>query len=323
VVAVAGYVKNDELIGVAGQEPRVLFPGTVSSRPDDGRYLELENVQIEEGLSGGAVFDPESGEVLGVITSRTSDRRGGFADSGTLVVVPFLDANHIAAVSTPAPRVVAQAATPRPLPAQTPRPASTPTPRPLPSETPRPAPVPTLRPLPAPTPEPSVAVAVAVSVAPRVQTGIASWQGGEVPAKRFVYREGGCALAVTIRVRTLAFVVAHQALVPPQRPGTLLAIAVGQQPAQTAACANVAAVTPVDGAYQPTAMSFDGRHVTMRFVYAGDPANAALFPSDASLDADVGMDDAVATVQFFGAAWAGAIDLPLTRTVLASVSTAW
>ena len=101
MVAVAGYVKNDELIGVVGQEPRVLFPGTVSSRPENGLYLELENVHIEEGLSGGAVFDPGSGAILGIITSRTSDRRGGFADSGALVVVPFLEANSIAAAPSP------------------------------------------------------------------------------------------------------------------------------------------------------------------------------------------------------------------------------
>jgi S1-C subfamily serine protease len=92
LVAVAGYVKNDELIGIVGQEPRILFPGTVSSRPDDGRYLELENVHIEEGLSGGAVFDPSTGDVLGIITARTTDRRGGFADSGAAVVLPFLAA---------------------------------------------------------------------------------------------------------------------------------------------------------------------------------------------------------------------------------------
>ena len=101
MVAVAGYVKNDELIGVVGQEPRILFPGTVSSRPDNGMYLELENVHIEEGLSGGAVFDPGTGDVLGVVTSRTSDRRGGFADSGALVVLPFLAANRVASAGPP------------------------------------------------------------------------------------------------------------------------------------------------------------------------------------------------------------------------------
>jgi S1-C subfamily serine protease len=36
VIAVAGYVKHDELIGVVGQEPRLLYPGTISSRPDGG-----------------------------------------------------------------------------------------------------------------------------------------------------------------------------------------------------------------------------------------------------------------------------------------------
>ncbi len=108
LVAVAGYVKNDELIGVVGQEPRVLFPGTVSSRPENGIYLELENLHIEEGLSGGPVFDPATGEILGIVTSRTSDQRGGFADSGALVVVPFLQANNVASPGTGGLRAVAE-----------------------------------------------------------------------------------------------------------------------------------------------------------------------------------------------------------------------
>jgi S1-C subfamily serine protease len=303
VVAVAGYVKNDELIGVGGQAPRVLFPGTVSSRPDDGMYLELENVQIEEGLSGGAVFDPQTGDVLGVVTSRTSDGRGGFADSGALVVVPFLAGNHIAVAAMPAPRVVVQAATPRPLPALTP------------------GPLPVARPIPLPAATLQASVVVA-SVSP-VQTGIASWQAGDVPAKRFEYLHAGCGVALTIRVQTLEFVVAHQALVPPQRPGRLLAITLGRSATGAPACAGVAADASLDASYAATAMSFDGHHVTMRFTYAGDPANAALFPGDASVDADLDADVATATVQFFGDDWEGAIDVPLTRTALASVSDAW
>jgi hypothetical protein len=96
LIAVAGFVKHDELIGVVGQEPRLLYPGTISSRPEDGAYLELENVHIEEGLSGGPVFDPDTGDVLGIVTSRTSDQRGGFADSAALVVQPFLASSAIA-----------------------------------------------------------------------------------------------------------------------------------------------------------------------------------------------------------------------------------
>jgi S1-C subfamily serine protease len=266
VVAIAGYVKNDELIGVVGQAPRVLFPGTVSSRPDDGMYLELENVQIEEGLSGGAVFDPRTGDVLGVVTSRTSDRRGGFADSGALVVVPFLVASHVVAVAARAPRVVGLV------------PPPTATPRPLPPATATPRPLPTPSPPPVATPQ----AAIVMAVAPHGPSEIASWLGGDVPAKRFEYRHAGCGVAVTLRVQTLQFVVAHQALVPPQRPGHLLAITLGWRAAEGPACADVAAAAPLEASYEPTAMSFDGHHVTMRFVYAGDPANAALFPADAS-----------------------------------------
>ena len=70
-------------------------------------------------------------------------------------------------------------------------------------------------------------------------------------------------------------------------------------------------------------MSFNGHHVTMRFVYAGDPDNSDRFPSDASLDTDLDSDTVTATVQFFAAEWTGSIQLPLARTVQASVSSNW
>jgi hypothetical protein len=70
-------------------------------------------------------------------------------------------------------------------------------------------------------------------------------------------------------------------------------------------------------------MSFNGHHVTMRFVYAGDADDADRFPSDASLDADLDSDTPNATVQFFAGNWTGSIELPLARTALASVSSTW
>jgi hypothetical protein len=293
LVAIAGYVKKDELIGIVGQEPRVLFPGTVSSRPENGRYLELENVHVEEGLSGGAVFDPGTGEVLGVVTARTSDGRGGFADSGALVVGPFLEANHIAltAPRAPAPqplRLVPIALEPLPL-----RPSAT------------------LR-------------AVPAIAAPRPPaSGIVSWQVSGAAPKQFTFVENGCRVAVTVDVQTLQFVVAHQALVQPHNHGALLAITLQQRTAQTDACADVADAEPVDGAYDPTAMSFDGRHVTMRLVYAGKPDASDLFPADASLDADLDGDTSIATVQFFDRNWNGSLALPLERTALASITSTW
>jgi hypothetical protein len=321
VVAVAGYVKNDELIGVVGQEPRVLYPGTVSSRPENGVYLELENVHIEEGLSGGAVFDPATGEVLGIVTSRTSDSRGGFADSGALVVVPFLLANDVAAGGTPAvPHV---SATSRPIVVVV---AETPSPRPLPAPPVRPLPLalPELRPLPVPTLQAAVTVSVPRTTGgAALDGGIVSWQASTAQPQRFVFVRAGCRIAVTIDVSSLQFIVSHQALVPPHHRGALLGITLQQRAAATDACADVADSEPTDGAYDPTAMSFDGHHVTMRFVYAGDPDDGDRFPSDASLDADLDGNAVTATVQFFDRDWAGTIALPLAHTALASVSSNW
>ncbi len=328
LVAVAGYVKNDELIGVVGQVPRVLFPGTVASRPDDGNYLELENVHIEEGLSGGAVFDPGSGDVLGIVTSRTSDRRGGFADSGALVVLPFLAANNIAAVDVPAPPRS------RARPAATPRPASTPqavvldtfavpppAPRALLQVPVRPQPLATLR------AGVSVAVAPPVADAPQVASvpggGITSWQAASDTPKRFIYTRDGCRIAVTIDVRTLQFVVAHAALVQPHRRGALLGIALQERASATDACADVADSEPADGSYEPTAMSFNGHHVTMRFAYAGDKDDAETFPPDVSLDADLDSPARTATVSFFSRDWTGSMEIPLQRTELAAVGSNW
>jgi hypothetical protein len=285
VVAVAGYVKNDELIGVAGQEPRVLFPGTVSSRPEDGAYLELGNLHVEEGLSGGPVFDPVSGAVLGILTSRTSDARGGFADSGAAVVLPFLGAAHVAVdTGAPAPRAVAAA--------------------------------PALAALP-------VLAAQPVLAAPAAATDIAQWQAGDAAPGHFTYTSAGCITAVDLSVRTLQFVVAHRALVPPHRAGALLAIALRTRLQPGAGCASAVAASDAQASYEATAMSFDGRHVTMRFTFAGDPADASRFPSDASLDADLDGNGSTATVQFFAPAWNGALALPLVRTPLAAVSSGW
>jgi hypothetical protein len=305
LVAVAGYVKNDELIGIVGQEPRVLFPGTVSSRPDNGLYLELENVHIEEGLSGGAVFDPGTGQILGIVTSRTSDSRGGFADSGALVVVPFLEANHVAAADQLHP-----AATPQPVIAL---------PQLPPSIRQLQLPVAVLRPLPIATLPP-----VIVASAPHDYAGgVVSWQGGTGTPQRFAYTQKGCRVAVTIDIQTLQFVVAHQALVQPHHRGSLLSITLSQQAGANDACADVADAEPAGGAYEATAMSFNGHHVTMRFVYAGDADDGDRFPTDASLDADLDSDSPNATVQFFAADWTGSIELPLARTPLAAVSSTW
>jgi hypothetical protein len=177
---------------------------------------------------------------------------------------------------------------------------------------------------------PARLVAVATFEAPVVPApprdlggDIVSWQAGQSTPSRFIFTRFGCRVAVTIGVRNLQFIVAHQALVQPHRRGALLGITLQQRAASTNACADVADVQPSDGAYEPTAMSYTGRHVTMRFAYAGDPNLSDLFPSDVSLDADVGGEGASATLQFFDEDWTGSIAVPLARTSLASVSSSW
>ncbi len=103
LVAVAGFFKSDEQIGVTGQAPRLRYPGTVSSLPDDGRYIEL-SLPVEEGLSGAPVFDPEQGDVIGMLQTRSSDGQGGYALSAARLVLPFLERNHVAvAIDNAAP----------------------------------------------------------------------------------------------------------------------------------------------------------------------------------------------------------------------------
>ena len=130
---------------------------------------------------------------------------------------------------------------------------------------------------------------------------------------------------MTIDVRTLQFVIANEALVAPRRSGSLLAIALEQRAGTSGACADFAEADTdaIDAAYEPTAMSFDGRHVTMRLRYAGDRAAGNAFPADASLDADLSGDASTATVQFYDRDWTGSIVLGLARTTLTSVRSSW
>ncbi len=132
-VAVAGFLKNDESIEIAGLVPRVLYPGTISSLPSSGRFLDLANLNIEEGLSGAPVFEPRTGEVVGMIDTRDTNRqeRGGYAISAPLVLSPFFEDQKVRvayeasthdAAPAPAPPVVAPVPAPVPV-AQAPAPA--------------------------------------------------------------------------------------------------------------------------------------------------------------------------------------------------------
>jgi len=128
-VAVAGFLKNDESIEIAGLVPRVLYPGTISSLPSSGRFIDLANLNIEEGLSGSPVFEPRTGEVIGMIDTRDTNRqeRGGYAISAPLVLSPFFEDQKVRvayesaqAPAPPAPAPVAAEPVPVPVPQQQP-----------------------------------------------------------------------------------------------------------------------------------------------------------------------------------------------------------
>jgi len=316
LIAVAGFVKHDELIGVVGQEPRLLYPGTISSRPDDGSYLELENVHIEEGLSGGPVFDPDTGEVLGIVTSRTSDQRGGFADSAALVVLPFLAASAIA-YRERVPRTIALASPPvlpSPKPTRSAKPMATarPTATERPTATARPiatakpialAPVPTAKPLVVLASLPRPAPSPAAAPVPRI------WDVRDDGAHRVAYDRNGCAIVLSLSVEALAF--------GESTSDAKLTLRVARRVAPVAACADVADSNASDGTYRATASSFDGRHLTVRFHHAAgdDPsaADAALFPSDVSLDADLDTAPVTAHMQLMDADWDDVLDVTASR----------
>jgi lipoprotein NlpI len=123
-VAAAGYFKNDEQIGVSGQLPQLIGPGTIGSLPDDGKFIAV-NLDLEPGLSGAPLFDPDSGDVVGVLDTKSTIGHSGYAVAATPIVLDFLAAHHmsVAMADGPpaAPPAVAQA-TPHPAPVATPKP---------------------------------------------------------------------------------------------------------------------------------------------------------------------------------------------------------
>jgi Flp pilus assembly protein TadD len=140
-VAAAGYFKYDERIGVSGQLPQLVGPGTIGALPDDGKFMEV-NLDLEPGLSGAPLFDPGSGDVVGVLDTKSSIGHGGYAVSAPLIVLDFLAAHHVAVNGTPAAVTAVAVAPPKPAPVAAP---------------PKPAPV-TFVALPAPTPPPAPAL---------------------------------------------------------------------------------------------------------------------------------------------------------------------
>jgi len=96
-----------------------------------------------------------------------------------------------------------------------------------------------------------------------------------------------------------------------------LTLRVARRVAPVAACADVADSNASDGTYRATASSFDGRHLTVRFHHAAgdDPsaADAALFPSDVSLDADLDTAPVTAHMQLMDADWDDVLDVTASR----------
>ncbi|MBV8425208.1 MAG: trypsin-like peptidase domain-containing protein, partial [Candidatus Eremiobacteraeota bacterium] len=95
-VAIAGFFKNDDMIEISGLAPRVLGSGTIGALANDGRFINIANVHVEDGLSGGPAFDPQTGEVVGMVdTSADSGESGGYAVSGPVVLSAFFDAQGV------------------------------------------------------------------------------------------------------------------------------------------------------------------------------------------------------------------------------------
>lgn len=117
-LAAAGYSKKDDQIGFTGQEPHLLYPATISSLGRENKIVELANVRLEPGTSGGPVFDPATGAILGVIERSHAEESGGYAVSES-VVLSFL-AGHRVATTTAQDAAPIRTAVPTPVP--TPRP---------------------------------------------------------------------------------------------------------------------------------------------------------------------------------------------------------
>lgn len=75
--ATAGFYRSDDI-----QLPRLLYPSTVSIILEQGRVVAFDNVDYQEGLSGAPVFDPLTGSVVAVVSTRRTTGSGGFALSG-------------------------------------------------------------------------------------------------------------------------------------------------------------------------------------------------------------------------------------------------
>jgi hypothetical protein len=134
-VAIAGFFRSDE---AGGEILHLVSPGTVSAMVRDGTLLEFDDLGVRDGLGGGPLFDPVSGNVLGMVSTRTADGRGGFAVAARPILVAFLDAQHIR-LAAAAPLLATPLPTASPVPAPAPTITTTKAPAAIPVATPRPA----------------------------------------------------------------------------------------------------------------------------------------------------------------------------------------
>lgn len=98
-IAVAGYPAIQIQIAMAdmGLSPSV-HEGTVNALPGNGQYIEYD-AQTDHGNSGGPVFDPSSGAILGIATLGVSSRQSTAVQENLAIpivkVVPFIKAAGI------------------------------------------------------------------------------------------------------------------------------------------------------------------------------------------------------------------------------------
>ena len=143
------------------------------------------------------------------------------------------------------------------------------------------------------------------------------WEVQDGRPHRIVYDHKGCAIALSFAIQHLAFTVPSDADNTPGPSHAQLILEVSRRVAPVAACADVAESNPADASYEPSASSFDGAHVTIRFRHiAGSDTSAAddpIFPSDISLDADLTTAPVTAHVQLIDADWDGVFDVIASR----------
>jgi len=119
----------------------------------------------------------------------------------------------------------------------------------------------------------------------------------------------GCDVVLAVTIAQLAF--------GQSATDARLVLRVARRVAPVAACADLAESNASDGAYRADASSFDGRHVTIRFHYLpgseASAADAALFPADVSLDADLQTAPVTARVVFLDDDWDDVLNVTASR----------